>query len=192
MDWQTFLSLVGVNGLLTWFIQLYFKLQTDKEIKRLEAELSRQHFTYSQVFVTTEQTISTLYAKTLNLLDALEDYTKLLNDNDPDKIKEQIKILDAAITDFYTYYRPRKIYLRKGTHKLIDELDDTVISLLRTHNMGVRMRSFSEHGMSEHMLTSITKNDEKLEALERKVSPLLRKLEGDFQEILGFPSESKN
>ena len=191
MDWTTFLSVVGVNSLLAWFIQLYFKLQTDKEIKRLEAELSRQHFTYSRVFVTTEETISTLYAKTLCLLDALEDYTRLLYDNDPSKIKEQMKVLDVAISDFYAYYRPRKIYLRKGTHALINELGDTVISLLRTHNMGKQRRSFGEQGLSNSMLKSITRNDEKLEALEYKVSPLLRKLEDDFQEILGFPIEVK-
>ena len=202
MDWTTFLSSIGVNGLLVWFVQLYFKHQTDKEIqrieadhqrdiKRLEAELSRQHFTYSKVFVTTEETIASLYAKTLCLLDALEDYTRLLYENDKSKIMDQMKVLDAAISDFYAYYRPKKIYLRKGTHVLINDLGDTVISLLRTHNMGKQMRSFGEHGLSESMQNSITRNDQKLEALELKVNPLLRKLEDDFQEILGFPIEVK-
>lgn len=179
---------LGSSGLLTWYLQARIKHKYEAAIKKLESELEQQNFRHSTVFVKTEENISLIYEKLLKVLDALEDYTKIMKDADKPQALAQIKILNDAITDFYKIYHPKKIYVRKKTRNQINDLMNTAISLLRAYNMGEQLRACGD--LTPAGQEQLHKLDAKFDMLQSKVSPLLLSLEDEFQEVLGFPKEN--
>jgi hypothetical protein len=153
--------------------------------KKLESELEQQNFRHSTVFVKTEENISLIYEKLLKVLDALEDYTKIMKVADKPEALAQIKILNDAITEFYKIYHPKKIYVRKETRNQINDLMNTAISLLRAYNMGEQLRAYGD--LTPAGQEQLDKLDAKFDILQSKVSPLLLSLEDEFQDVLGCP-----
>jgi hypothetical protein len=178
---------LGGSGLLTWYLQTRIKHKYETAIKRLESELEQQNFRHSTVFIKTEENISLIYEKLLKVLDALEDYTKIMKEADKPKAMAQIKILNEAFTGFYQIYHPKKIYIRKKTRNQINDLMNTAISLLRAYNMGEQLRAYGE--LTPAGQEQLNKLDAKFDELQNKVSPLLISLEDEFQDVLGFPKE---
>ena len=174
---------------MTWYIQTRIKHKYEAAVKRLESELEQQNFRHSTVFLKTEQNISTIYAKLLKVLDALEDYTKIMRDTDKQGALAQVKLLDAAISDFYLAYHPNKIYLRKKTRLQVNELMNTATDLLLAYNMGEKLRAYGRHGMTPEGERSLERLDAKYDKLSSQISPLLIALEDEFQDVLGFPKE---
>ena len=178
---------LGSGGLLTWYLQTRIKHKYEAAIKMLESELEQQNFRHSTVFVKTEENISSIYEKLLKVLDALEDYTKIMKDADKTEALAQIKVLNEAFTEFYKIYHPKKIYIRKRTRDQINDLMNTAISLLRAYNMGEQLRAYGN--LTPAGQEQLDKLDAKFAGLQSKVSPLLISLEDEFQDVLGFPKE---
>jgi hypothetical protein len=178
---------LGSGGLLTWYLQTRIKHKYETAIKKLEAELEQQNFRHSTVFVKTEESIFSIYEKLLIILGVLEDYTKIMKDADKPKALAQIKLLNDAFTEFYKIYHPKKIYLKKNTRIKINDLMDTAISLLRAYNMGEQLRAYGN--LTPAGQEQLDKIDAKFDALQGRVSPLLLRLEDEFQDVLGFPKE---
>jgi hypothetical protein len=185
------LTALGSSGLFSFLFQESIKTKYQAIIARLESELAQQNFRHSTVFVKTEESISQIYEKLLRVLDILEDHTWLMAaERDAAKNQERLKALNDAFNDFYKYYRPKKIYLRKSTQNQIKELMNTAIELLRAFQMGDMLRS--NQPLTPAGQARQEKLDLKFEELHNKISPLLLALEEEFQEVLGFPKDQKS
>jgi hypothetical protein len=193
-------AVVG-SGILTWKKQETLKanyqeklthVQSElaKQTSRLDAELQQQNFRHSTVFVKTEESIAGIYARLLKLLDIVEDHTFLMAaDNDETKKQARLKELNETYNEFFNYYRPRKIYLRKSTAKKTMELINNTNSILSTSYRAntLRARPLTAAGQEQ-----VERLDLRFEELQNKITPLLLTLEDEFQDVLGFPKEKED
>jgi hypothetical protein len=187
MVW-TALGTFGGSTLVSLCIQEYVKHKYQKTISRLEAELSQQNFRHSTVFVKTEQSISGIYERLLKLLDVLEDHTYLMaGDEDNEKKIARIAELNAANKEFYSFYRPRVIYLRKSTQRKTMEIMSNTKNLLSTFNRVDILRNMQPRNAEGQ--EQVERMDLRFEELQNKVYPLLLALEDEFRDVLGFPKE---
>ena len=99
-------TILGGNGLLTWWLQtrLEHRLRKEmveheastkhgyeKQIEALRSQLSQNNFRFSKVFETTEETIAKLYGLLLHVLDSAEDYTMLMSDRTTEQKQEKLE-----------------------------------------------------------------------------------------------------
>jgi len=198
-------TILGGNGLLTWWLQTRLEHRLRKEmveheastkhgyeiqIEALRSQLSQNNFRFSKVFETTEETIAKLYGLLLPVLDSAEDYTMLMSDRTTEQKQEKIKEFSKRCNAFYEYFRPNKIYVPKETAKQLNDLLNTTIQMVRIFNRSeqlLKMQPLSPDGQEV-----LDKMDNQVESLQQKLSPLLLKLEDDFQRILGFPIPDKS
>jgi len=182
------LSSAGFSKLFTIIFEKNIGHKYEKEIKRLESELEQKNFRHSTVFIKTEESISGVYERLIKVMDILEDHTFLMAaDDDRERKKERVKKLNDAFNNFYDFYRPRKIYIRKSTQEKTQALMETSISLLRTFDMSNTLRNTKP--LTPAGLEAQEKLDVKFEKLQNQITPLLSALQDDFQSILGFPKE---
>jgi hypothetical protein len=182
-------AMLGGNTLLTWWLQTRFEHRLKKEMAEHEAKLSQQNFRFSTVFTTTEKTIAELYALLLPVLDAAEDYTMLMSDRTPEQKKGKIKEFSERCNAFFAVFRPKKIYVPKDTATQLNDLMHTTIHMVRVYNRSetlLKMEPLTKEGREV-----LEKMDNQVEEMQQKLSPLLLKLESEFQEILGFPKHTK-
>ena len=106
------------------------KSQTEAEIVRLKAQLeiaaAERNVQYSRVFEKTAEVIAQTYQKLLELSQAADAYTQLLEPSDDPSRKELAQAFQQKAREFLDYFQPKKIYLPKETAERIRALSNAL------------------------------------------------------------------
>jgi hypothetical protein len=164
--------------------------QTETEIVRLKTQLeiaaAERTFRFSHVFERTAEAIATTYQKLLELEQAVQNYTQLLEPSDDPNRTELAKILRTKANEFSEYFRPNRIYIPKSTAEKIRIFSDAVHGLAFHFSMAMAVEKAQVRNPD-----LVEERHRTLEELRNKVPELLTSLEDDFQKVLGFPIEGK-
>lgn len=128
---------VVINGIwaaiIGYWVQHKFNVELETHKAKLSQEAAEHNFRFSQVFNKTEETIATVYAKLLTVLNAIDDYVKEMKKRGVNE-DEQKKKIQAAMRDLFNYYRPRLIYIPDKTSVKLVDLLDSATELVRTYD----------------------------------------------------------
>lgn len=169
------------------------KSESDKELlqltKDLELKASEQNIKLTTLFQKQADVIAEVYTKLLPVLDAAEDFTKLLDDSDKQKKMDGIYVFNQKAKAFFEYYTTNKIYLPRETRDQINTLVGTIGRVVGYHYRSEslsRMQPLTEAGQ-----VALDQMIKKGMELQDNISPLLEKLENDLQQILGLAKPAK-
>ena len=163
------------------------KRDYDVQIEQLKAQLQIANVRFSHIYAKQAEAIAATYEKLLPLVDAVEDYTKLIQSSDENDINKRIGALNSASNTFFVFYRRVKIYIPKPTAKRLTDFVNVVLNIARKHSMLESMAMLRHHTTEE----KLERFGKEIDEMKTRVTPLLAELENDFQTLLGVHAEEK-
>jgi hypothetical protein len=163
------------------------KRNYDVQIEQLRAQLQIANVRFSHIYVKQAEAIAATYKQLLPLVDAVEDYTKLIQTSEGSDVSKRINALNAASSNFFAFYRNVKIYIPEPTAKRLMDFVNTVIYIARKHSMLETATLLQKHAAVEggESTKTLEKFGEEIEKMKDGVAPLLAELKNDFQALLG-------
>jgi hypothetical protein len=177
---------IGGSGLLSLIIQLFFKFQADKDIRRLESKLARQNFVHSQVFIKTEDAIVSTYNLMRELITWSRRYTSVQGQS---KLKTVTgNLYSKAMSALVQNFESKRLYIPKPTANRIESVIKTMRELIEKHNLLNKPTTGDETEVD--MFVEVPAHQAEFEKIKEAIPALMLQLEDDFQYILGLSEKA--
>ena len=158
------------------------KLETHKA--QLQIAATERSVRYSKIFEEIAVTVAETYKLLLAVHDSVASYTSIVEfAGDPSKADRR-KIVGEKMTQFHTYYRPRKLFLPRITIQRIDEFLKQLHKISMEFMLGVEQDGDTRRRRTNPDLDVDTWMKAH-EFMNKEVPPILGLLEDDLRKILG-------
>ena len=166
------LTSTAISGLLSFVVTTFVS-------KRIELAYTKRQFRFTTLHEKMAETIEGAYARLQSIHIAVWDYVKEMKPGRPPTTDEQRGQIAKRIKDFEEYFIPRQIYLPEKLAARINELKSSF------HNTTMQL-SYSECQPDPNK--ALDKYSELTYKLEKDLVEILRGLEREMRDLLGFSS----
>ena len=184
--WQQLLGIIiapaVVVGAIAWLLRGIISQGFARDIQRYKSELEQQNFEHRERFSTIHQrraeVIATLYGKIARANAFVGDLVALFQQGGQSLIEKKKKVADVY-NDMSSYFFENRLFLpqvtAEKTEKLVMTIKDALIEF-DTAQMGNDEYRMDESGLWR----------QSYQRLRDEVPPILKELEYEFKELLGF------
>jgi hypothetical protein len=166
------------------------KAASDVSIEQLKSQLqitaAERSIKLSKVFEQQADTIAETYAKLVDIISAIGEYTAIMEfSTTPPKAERRLKVGDKMM-GFLSYYRPRRIYLPKETQAKIDAFVEQLhqITMKFMFDVEQRLQRPVEKAEDDTWMKTIM-------YLNKDCVEIMSALDADLKRILGLSDEQK-
>lgn len=214
MTWTDLFSQLGVFGLgvtaVSFLCRSVIAHWLDRDVTRYRADLQRAHdleleslrndlrlrsieheIRFRSIHEKQAEVIAETYLRLYNVYSSVCSYVKEIEHSSEPSKAQKFKMTENAYTEFRQFVYPRLLYLPNATAQLVKELGNQLAGITNEFTFGLRKERHAPRSAS----TSDSDEDDDFwmkadKMLEEQVPPLLKRLEADFQRLLGVRATS--
>ena len=166
------------------------KLAAESEIaiehlkSQLQIAASERNIKLTKIFEQQAEVIAEVFAKLVRLIASIEEYTAIMTFEGTPSMADRRKKVGECMTDFISYYHPKKVFLPAATQKRIDSF---------VKELHGRAMTFMFKVEQEHHRPRTAEEDtwiKTVDFLNKDVVQIMGDLDQELKTILGL-SESK-
>lgn len=167
------------------------KAESEISVEKLKSQLqvaaAERSIKLTKVFEQQADAIAETYSKLVTMITTVEEYTSVVEyENTPSKAIRRKKV-GEKMTEFYDYYKPRRIYLPKETQSSIDAF---------AKQLGVTTMTFMFNVEQNRQRPTENPEDDTwmktLNFMNKECVQIMNNLDSDLKKILGLIEDGEN